>query len=505
VSGMSTSFLRELESAGRLLTPPGVVAQLLDVTGRADVTVKDVARIIAGDPAMAAKILRFVNSPMAGVPREVTSLQQAVSLLGLNSVKMMALSFAVITPGGRFHCAGFDVLQFAAFSAACGSAARHLSELLRIGSPQEAYTVGLLSQFGRSVFASTRPEVYEQLICRARRVPGDLPALEQKAFGTTYANVGAQLLRNWGLPESICSAIALFRDDSAARDDLPMAWVIALAEEAAAVVCPIRVGEDATPEYFAGMARERFGLSPEACKAALAAITSETRQVCELLDVPLTKVRSIENLEHQVRDRITELGIALYLENQALTRQQEDLHRRATTDALTGVGNRAAFDARLDLELQRSGRSDQAFALLMLDVDHFKRFNDTYGHQAGDRVLKAVAKTLENNVRKVDYVARYGGEEFSVVAPEVTVDGAAHVAERIRSAVERCRVPWNGQDLSVTISVGAAVYVRDFKHLEAAEVISAADAQLYAAKCAGRNCTRICINGESVSLAAQTA
>ncbi len=503
--GVSTSFLQDLDSARRLPTPPGVVADLLDVTNRADATVKDVARIIASDPAMAAKILRFVNSPMAGVQHEVTSLQQAVSLLGLNSVKMMALSFAIIAPPGSIHCAGFDAFQFAAFSAACGAAARHLSDLLRIGSAQEAYTVGLLSQFGRFIFASTRPEIYEQVIRRARRVPADLPELEQEAFDTTYAEVGAQLLRNWGLPESLCSAISLFRDDPAASDEVPLAGVIALAEEAASVVCPKRINEEATPEYFAGMAQQRFGLSPQACKAALATIAAEARQVCEVLDVPMSKVRSIEDLEAQVRDRITELGIALYLENQALAQQQEDLHRRATTDALTGVGNRAAFDARLDLELERATRSNHAFALLMLDVDHFKDFNDTYGHQAGDRVLKAVARALETNVRKVDYVARYGGEEFSVVVPEVTVDGAAHVAERIRLAVEQCLVPWNGQSLSVTISVGAAIYARDFDSLNAAGLIGDADALLYEAKCAGRNCTRFSINGETVSLAAKTA
>ncbi len=505
MSGMSTSFLQELDSAGRLPTPPAVVAQLLDATNRADVTAKEVSEIIASDPAMAAKILRFVNSPLAGVQREVTSLQQTVTLLGLNSVKMMALSFAVIAPTGRIDCAGFDTRQFAAFSAACGAAARHLSESLGVGSPQEAYTVGLLSQYGRFVFASTRPEVYGQIIRSAHRVPGDLPDLEQTAFDTTYATVGAQLMRSWGLPESICSAISLFRDDSPQRDEVPLAWVIALAEEAASVVCPVQIGEDATPEYFAGMAQQRFGMSPQACKAALSAITEETRNVCEVLDLPLSKVRSIEDLEVQVRDRITELGIALHLENQALARQQEDLHRRATTDALTGVGNRAAFDARLDLELERAARSKQAFALLMLDVDHFKRFNDTYGHQAGDRVLKAVAKAIENNVRKVDYVARYGGEEFSIVAPEVTTDGVAHLAERIRSVVEHCLVPWNQLRLSVTISVGTAIYVRDFESLDASRVIGDADALLYETKCAGRNCTRFSINGEKVAMAAQTA
>jgi diguanylate cyclase (GGDEF)-like protein len=181
----------------------------------------------------------------------------------------------------------------------------------------------------------------------------------------------------------------------------------------------------------------------------------------------------------------------MHLENQTMALQQEDLLRRATTDPLTGIGNRAAFDARMTLELERCARGGSPFALLMIDVDRFKKFNDSHGHQAGDRVLQMVARTLDNNIRKVDYLARYGGEEFSIVAPNTGEEGVAHLAERLRYSVENTTVTWDGKPLNVTISIGAAVFNEIADADDASMVIRAADAQLYAAKCAGRN--RVCI------------
>lgn len=497
-------FVDQLDSVGQLPTPPGVVARLLEVTQRPDASAHEVAKVVSGDPAMSAKILRFVNSPMAGINREVTSLQQAVALLGMNSVKMMALSFAVISTSTNVRCAGFDSRHFAAFSATCGSAARHLSDRLGIESPSEAFTAGLLSQYGRFVFASLRPETYERVMVLAKCLPRDLPAHEREAFGETYATVGAQLLRRWGLPESLCAVIASFRDDGVTADHAALAPIIALAEEAAVVVCPLLSNHTPDPEPFLKLAGHYYDLSQDDCTDMLMAISDEARQVCAMFDASSASVLSARNVELQVRDRITEIGMALHLENQALSRQQEDLQRRATTDSLTGIGNRAAFDARLGLEMERSGRSRQAFALLMLDVDHFKAFNDNHGHQAGDRVLKVVAAALDNNVRRVDHVARYGGEEFAVIAPDTTPDGVSHLAERLRSVVEASCVQWEGQAFRVTISIGVAVYSELPEKATPESMIGAADQQLYAAKCAGRNVVRIMLNGQPALAASPT-
>jgi diguanylate cyclase (GGDEF)-like protein len=239
---------------------------------------------------------------------------------------------------------------------------------------------------------------------------------------------------------------------------------------------------------FVEPAKNWLGLDDAQCLAAMTEIAREVAAAREIFNIPQAGIRSFEDIEAEVRERLTELSLAMHLENQSLAQQQEELLRRATTDQLTGVGNRAAFDARLSLELERAARSGSPVALLMVDVDKFKTFNDTYGHQAGDRVLQTVARLLDSNVRKVDYVARYGGEEFAVIAPATPEEGVLFVAERLRHSVESLSLAWEGRTLGITISVGVALLAEVVDAKEAAtSLIRAADEQLYAAKGAGRN------------------
>ncbi len=162
--------------------------------------------------------------------------------------------------------------------------------------------------------------------------------------------------------------------------------------------------------------------------------------------------------------------------------------RLATIDGLTGVDNRRAFDDRIDIELRDSARSGEPLSLLMLDVDDFKRYNDTYGHQAGDETLRSVAHAArEALVRPADTISRYGGEEFGVLLPRTTLGGAIAVAERIRSAVldlERAHIG-NRAGPFVTVSIGVATIDAGPSTVE--ELIRRADAALYDAKGLGRD------------------
>jgi diguanylate cyclase (GGDEF)-like protein len=159
----------------------------------------------------------------------------------------------------------------------------------------------------------------------------------------------------------------------------------------------------------------------------------------------------------------------------------------SVTDELTGLANRRRLTTELEREVQRSGRHGHAFAVLMLDVDRFKRFNDTYGHPAGDAVLERLAHILRDSARDVDTVARYGGEEFLVILPETAAAGAALVAERIRTRTERDRFTPDAEaaETSVTVSIGYAVFP---EHARTAETLTeAADQALYRSKESGRN------------------
>ncbi len=167
--------------------------------------------------------------------------------------------------------------------------------------------------------------------------------------------------------------------------------------------------------------------------------------------------------------------------------QSRELHEVANRDELTGVMNRRGFQTELDAELERAVRYERPMAFLLLDVDHFKSVNDTFGHRAGDVVLRAVADEIRDAVRGVDLVGRWGGEEFAVILPETPRADVAHVAERIARAIRRRVVIVEGDAIRVTASIGVAVHDLGVAHPEPGHLVDAADAALYRAKETGRD------------------
>jgi len=171
---------------------------------------------------------------------------------------------------------------------------------------------------------------------------------------------------------------------------------------------------------------------------------------------------------------------------------EEQLSALSLTDGLTGLSNRRAFDEALDREWKRTLREGSQISLLLLDIDHFKEFNDHYGHQVGDDCLRAVAASLKGAVRAADVIARYGGEEIAVIPAATDTAGAVEVAEKARSAIEALRLPHDGRPDDgdhLTVSIGAATALaRQGGTISLPEgLLLAADTALYKAKHDGRN------------------
>lgn len=201
----------------------------------------------------------------------------------------------------------------------------------------------------------------------------------------------------------------------------------------------------------------------------------------------------VSNDPHAFSDEDSQLlWVLVHVAENLLTREHanESLMMFAFTDHLTGLRTRGYFEQQLELEIKRSARKQEAFALLMLDIDHFKQLNDSCGHSIGDQVLREIARVLTQDMREVDTVARYGGEEFVIILPETTEAEGQAVAERIRHAVEQALFLSDPQmvglaPLRLTISIGVSCFPEHAP--DKRDLMACADAALYAAKDQGRN------------------
>ena len=229
-----------------------------------------------------------------------------------------------------------------------------------------------------------------------------------------------------------------------------------------------------TTSSFTGTLKEasdKFGSVdiPDALKDLVGVITSETKRM----------VQYNEELEKRLDQSHSVMS--------ELKRDMERIRKEAITDGLTGLANRKAFDEQIGRLCREADKEGDIFSLIMIDIDHFKAFNDTYGHQVGDQVLRLVAMTLVNEVKGQDMAARYGGEEFAIILPGTNVNAAQSAAENLRRAVEKKEVMnrTTGENLGqITISLGVAQF---YGNETVDGLINRADVALYASKNKGRN------------------
>jgi diguanylate cyclase (GGDEF)-like protein len=218
------------------------------------------------------------------------------------------------------------------------------------------------------------------------------------------------------------------------------------------------------------------------------------------LHVECPTTESIEGVEHHLAPLRDLLQLASMTVAQLNLRTK--LEHQSIRDSLTGLFNRHFMEIALEREVRRASRRNSSLAVFMIDADYFKRFNDTFGHSAGDSMLRAVAERFLSAVRGEDIVCRYGGEEFIVILPDINAEDAAMRAEQIRAGVSSIRVTDRGQPLDgVTVSIGVAIYPHDGRAVE--ELLEASDRSLYQAKNRGRN--QVVFSSDAAGLAGNDA
>ncbi len=481
---------------------PAVALRILELSKNEDSGLGDYADAIASDPALTAKVLRLSNSATLGLVREVTTLQQATSVLGLRTVNMMALGFSLVRAFPKAHEEGqLPLDQFWKRSLLGAVASREFGRLCGAPIADEAFLCGLLSEIGVLVIAKGLPEQFAEAFEHAGGWP--TPDVERAVFGFEAVDVAEALLERWGMPALIRTGVGCWSDGARLPEDADdrarlVARIVALASAAVHVLCDEAKGEPlARLHELAG----EEGISGDQVDTVLLTLELRTKQTAELLEVDLPEQESHHAILEEARRQLVKVGVeasvALDHAEKRVERLQKDLSRvidRAQRDEVTGLRNRAAFEDILTTEVRN--RRDRTvpglLGLLMIDIDEFKAVNDSHGHQVGDEILHWVGQAILATCRESDTPARFGGDEFAIVVPSTTLEGLEGFGERIRRVLSEIKVPIAARTHSITVSVGAASLATAAKIDDGRELVSVADKLLYEAKAAGRDRSCIC-------------
>lgn len=481
MSDLPDKLQKRLEACRTLPTVPAVALQILNLCQDEEVGIGKISRVLAGDPALCAEVLKFANSASYGARCQVTTLERAVTLLGINATLSLSLSFSFVRGLRKHDKTGFDHNSFWRRSAVTGEAARVIGTWAKAASRDELFLAGLLQDIGMLALNESMPELYGPVIAAARGNHELLVEIEQETLGTNHAAVGAWLLKKWNLPDNLRLAVASshnLQGVSSEKHDL----FIRSAALASAVA-----GIWTNPQTAESTARAReasvllFDMPQDWFRGLLDEIAVTLPESTSTLDIEIGSEETLNLLLDQAREALVMLSL------HAQQRAQE-VEQQAQQDPLTSLFNRTHLDKVLPRYFSMAQKSSQPLSVLFLDIDHFKSVNDSFGHQAGDRVLVATARVLRSGLRGPDIVGRYGGEEFVCLLPNTPQEGAALVAERLRAAIaaQSCEIS-SDLKITVTVSVGCATMSDDREFAGVDELVRAADKCLYAAKNGGRN------------------
>lgn len=505
--------LEAVLTSNELPTLPIIASKLLTLTAQEDTTLTDIAHLIAQDIALSAKVLRVANSAFYSFPQQIASINQAVSILGINAVRSLVLSFSFLSMGGRRDKSLFDFEQFWERSMVEAAAAKLILEQVANANTEEAFTCGLLQNIGQLIFAATLREEYNQVLQKKLEsnqasIKKDEEGFEQEIIGISHSTVGYEVTNIWGLPESLRLTIKYHHQPSAYTGNNQQHKQNIRAVYLAGLLSKIFYSD--TPEVyhkqFRSEAKLLLGLKPLEVNTILKRIDRVIEQSAQFFGIKINPVKSVAEILQEANLRLSLINLSyeevnreLIKSKMALEKLTEELAQKnrllenlANIDGLTEINNHRFFQNFLDSEINRSIRNDRTISLLLADIDHFKKFNDTYGHQTGDFLLKEFSRVTKEIIREYDLIARYGGEEFVFVLPETESEEAMRVAEKIRKTVEDYSFDDGTNTYHVTISIGVASARPAGGDFKKDDLIGLADAALYEAKNSGRNRVTLC-------------
>ncbi len=491
-------------NSDELPTLPTVASEIITLTAREDTTLSDIANLVSKDIGLSAKILKVSNSSFYSFAQEISSINQAVSILGINAVRSLVLSFSFLSMNGGKKKSQFDFEKFWKNSLACAVASKLILERVEGADTEEVFICGLLQNLGELILATTFQDEYDAVLKKITEGQYDPLTAEEEQFGTRHDVIGYEVAKNWGFPEVLLLPIRYHHDPQDYKGGDKKIETTCKAAYLSDLLVSILYSNKPQEFHkrFRKEAKNLLNLNNEDLEYILSEVHTQVDHAGEYFGLRIKNTKSIQEILQEANIRLGLMNLdfdqmnkelikaKMELENLTVELKEKNaiLDNLANIDGLTEIYNHRYFQNSLDNEISRSLRNETEISLLLIDIDFFKKFNDTYGHQVGDFVLKAFSATLKGEIRKYDTLARYGGEEFTVILPDTSREEAMTVAEKLRSVVDDTNYDDGREKYHITASFGVATSrPLTTDNFNKSDFINQADAALYDAKEAGRN------------------
>lgn len=482
-----------------LPSPPAIAVKILNAVQKDEACLSELGDIISSDPALTAKMLKVANSGIFSRNGNISNISRAMTVLGTNLIKNIALSFIIAENLSSGYQQEFNIDTFWRRSITAAVSAEMVAKKSGYHN-EDIFVAALLQDIGTLIIALSKGDEYNKLLLESHRTETDIWVLESDNFGFNHLQVGYALLTNWKLPTSITEPILYHHHpENCISDNSKAATILNFSNQLADIYNLSEVAEKARLLQHDLIAKLHFS-KDQACELLdEAAINS--KEMLLNFDLEPGQIRPYSVMLQEANEALGQLHLSneqVLLEmtdakqkSERLAAELQDANARLKElvyrDGLTGLYNHRYFQESLENELSRAKRYQTSVSLILFDVDHFKKVNDSHGHPAGDLVLINIARAVCSAVRPSDIVARYGGEEFAVILPETSAAGAKVFAARLRRCVEGIATLVEGQLIYVTISAGTTTFAQQSGQISKDNLIETADRGLYTAKQSGRN------------------
>jgi len=488
----STDFFKRLfEKSENLPTLPGIALQLLQAVKKENPDIDEIGKILATDPPLSAKVLKIVNSSFYSLPTKITSVNHAIMMLGINSVKNLALSFSLVNSFKSNLSKTQEYNLFWKDSLIGAIAVKLMSEKIikSFSDSDDIFFMGLLQNIGFLTLSLCMPRQYDLVMVESHKNGVPVHEVESQILGFNHMEIGEYLIRFWGLPDTFYTPIGYHHYPqklTSARDDMhtltKVLYLSSLYIELFNHSCDVSLKLAEIQQKVKACGFDEAIDIHEVGKA----INRQASDILPIFEIEFEDENEYAQLLQTAKAQMATLSSELI--NNLLDQRQEInlLRQQVGRDSMTSLNNHQRFRELLEQEISRSERYKHPLSVIFADIDEFKSINDTYGHLAGDRAIKIIAGCLKKELRQSDHLARYGGEEFAVILPEAVEVDAWMVAERLRETINSLRIAHEDGFIHVTMSFGI-VTLKSGEKISLDELIRRADTALYIAKNQGRN------------------